>query len=281
MSAAYTDEAPIINDDQGFQRKLGCLPNVPGFTSTFKTYESSGPMFSMNDLVKLAQYNDTKGRSKFDPSWIMDQKSHGSCNGFAAAGALSRSRVRRGLEKVLLSGAYAYSLMNGGRDQGSTLEDGMRVVQERGIATLQTVPWDAIYPSRYNRAIADAEAARFKAFECYQVNTELELFSAVAAGFDVVVAVHVGGSFQRLNSDGIAGVDRGAGNHSVGGDGYAEIKGRLVLDMFNSWNTSFGDQGRCYLTWDGHLAQTVQYHRFYAYRSTTDDPQGNNPPVLK
>jgi hypothetical protein len=273
--------AEDIIDDVGEPRKLGTLPILPGFTTSIKAYADSGkPMFTKAELIANAESRDTRGRTKFDPSWIMDQKSHGSCNGFAEAAAGSRSRVRRGLKKILLSGAYAYSLMNGGHDDGSVLKDGMERSQITGIATADTVPWDAIYPSRYDRAKADAEAARFKMAECYTLMSELEYFSALAANFDVVQAVHVGNTFQRLNTNGIAGSDRGQGNHSTSADGYTVVNGELAADMVNSWNLSFGEQGRCWITWARHLAQTVQYHGFYAIRTAIDDPSGTNPPPI-
>lgn len=272
--------ADYIIDDAGVDRMLGTLvPAAP--PSGFKLYADSGkPMFTLDTIRKFGTENDTKGRSRFDSSWIMDQRSHGSCNGYAGASALSRARVRRMLPRVDLSGAYLYSLINGGRDDGSMLDDGMREVQN-GLATRETVGWDAIYPSRYDRAKAKAEAARFKAHECYQLRTQEELFSALMADFDCVVAVHVGNSFMRLDGDGVCGGDRGPGNHAVCVDGFTVLRdGTLCADLANSWNLTFGDQGRGWLTWSRHFAQTVGPHGFYAIRSASDDPEGDNPPDI-
>lgn len=276
-------DAIDIIDGFGGPRKLGTIPNTPGFLTKFQPYAEAGkPMYSREQIVANAKVRDTRGSSKFDPSWIMDQKSHGSCNGFAAAAASSKSRVRRGLTKVLLSGAFAYSLMNGGRDNGSVLVDGMELIQEHGIATADTVKWNQIYPRQYDKAKANAEAARFKMEECYTLSSELELFSAMAANFDVVVAVDVNDAFMRLDSDGVVGGGRGVGNHSVSADGYwVTAGGVLVADGVNSWNTSYGNQGRMGLTWDRHFAQTVKHHGFYAIRTAIDDPLADNPPPLE
>lgn len=270
-------EANIVTDDTGAVRTLGCLLPPSGFVSAFPAFEDAVKPLSDAEIRDVAKSGDADGRKRFDSSWIQDQKSHGSCNGFAGAMALSRARVRRGLDRVILSGAYLYSLINGGRDQGSMLDDGMREMQARGIATQETVGWDAIYPSRYDRAKADAEAARFKGFECYAVKTPAGLFSAAAMNFDLVVAVHVASRFMRVDSDGVAGVDRGPGNHAVGADGLVWVNGP-TLTGFNSWNRSYGVDGRMLLTWD-HFAGTLGNHVFYAIRSTGDDPQGSNPPA--
>lgn len=272
-------EAPeMVVDPTGELRRLGCLLPPAGFVCTFPVFEDAVPLLSDTQIEDIAKSGSADGRAKFDASWIQDQKSHGSCNGFAAAMALSRARVRRGLDKVILSGAYLYSLMNRGRDQGSTLDDGMKLLQERGCATAATVGWDAIYPSRYDRAKADAEAARFKGFECYQARTRQGLFSGLALGFDAVVAVHAGNRFMRVDAEGVAGVDGGPGNHAVLADGIYWTARGVTATGANSWNTTYGANGRMGLTWD-HFAQTTQYHPFFLIRSTGDDPSGTNPPA--
>ena len=268
----------ILTLPDGTQVGTGLQLPVMGFVSSFPTYESSGPMLSRDEIVNIAKSNTMRGSTRFGDDIIKDQRSFGSCNGFAGALCLTRARIRRGLTRIDLSGAYLYSLINGGRDQGSLLEDGMRTMQEKGIATESTVPWNAIYPSRYDKQKADAEAARFKGFECYSVRKELELFSALALGFDCVVAVHADNGFMQLDSRGVAGGGNGPGNHSVGADGLW-WDNELIADGFNSWNLTYGNRGRMGLTWNRHFASTTKYHVFFAIRSTSDDPQGDNPPV--
>lgn len=275
-----TEAADFIQAD-GTYRRLGTIPQQGLLRTSFPAYASAGPMFTRTELESLAKISDTQGRTKFDQSWILDQKGAGSCNGHAAASALSKARVRRGSARVMLSGPYAYSLMNGGQDNGSTLDAGMKIVAEHGIAPMDVVPnWDMIYPNRYDRRKADEEALRFRGFECYTIKTEPEFFSALAAGFDVVIAVHAGNSFMRMNSNNVAGSDRGPGNHATHCDGYRVLGGQLQADMPNSWGLSYGALGRCFVTWDEHLAPTVNYHGFYAIRSAIDDPHGDNPPAI-
>lgn len=250
----------------------GLVAHPVGLVSTLPVYEDVGPVLTPAEIEAAARSGRHRGRDRFDQSFIKNQRSHGSCNGFAGAAALTRARVRRGLGRVDLSGAYLYSLINGGRDQGSMLDDGMRAVQARGVATEATVGWDQIYPRQYDRSRADAEAARHRAFECYAVRTREGLLSALACDFDCVVAVHAGGRFMRLDGRGVAGADRGRGNHAVCADGL-HWDGEVLVDSPGSWGTTYGDGGRCYLSWDGHLAPTTDYHVFYAIRSTLDGSQ--------
>jgi hypothetical protein len=247
--------------------------------TAFPLYEDAGPMLTDAQIESAAKSGACRGSTRFDASWIGNQRNHGSCNGFAGAKALQRARVRRGLTRVNLSGAYLYSLINGGRDGGSMLDDGMRTIQTRGVATEETVPWDRIYPSQYDRAKADAEAAKHKGLECYAVRTRQALFSALALGFDCVVAVHADNGFMQIDQDGVAGGGNGPGNHAVGADGlfWSARRNRPVADGYNSWATTYGVQGRMGLDWNAHFSPTTGNHVFYAIRSAIDGGEG--PPA--
>lgn len=255
--------------------KCGTGLLIPASLSTsFEEYETAGPMMTMDAVVAAAKTGQFRGFDRFDSSWVKNQKQFSSCNGFAEASALSKARVRRmGMKhRVDLSGAYAYSLINGNRDRGSMLLDGMEKCGEIGIATEKTVPYSAIFRSQYDTAKADAEAANYKGLECYAVRTELALASALINGFDVVVAVHAGNGFMQVDAAGIANGDNGPGNHAVHEDGIGWSEGLncLVFDHQGSWGTSYGRAGRAGLTWERHHKQTTQYHVFYAVKSTTD-----------
>lgn len=265
----FENGVPIIDDANGEPRKLGTLV-PPARVSAFAVFEDTIPVFTEDELIAIAKSGDADGRKKFDPSYIADQKSHGSCNGYAGARALTRARVRRGLAPVMLSGAYLYSLINGGSDNGSMLEDGMQAVVKNGVASEATVNWNQIYPNQYDRAKANAEAEKYKGWESYAVKTQAGLFTAAAKDFDLVVAVDVDNSFMQLNANGFPGSGRGMGNHAVGADGLTYSGGELALTAFNSWNTSYGADGRMLLSWAKHFTRTFTAHVFYAIRSTLD-----------
>lgn len=251
----------------------------PAKVSALPVYEDVGPMLTAAEIEAAAKAGTVKGSTRFDRSFVKNQQSHGSCNGFAGALALTRARLRRGLPRVDLSGAYLYSLINGNSDNGSMLEDGMAAMQAQGVATEATVGVNQIYRTTYDRAKADAEAAKYKGFECYAVRTNQGLFSALASGFDCVVAVHADNGFMSLDGRGVAGGGNGPGNHAVLADGLW-WDGELIADGCNSWGLSYGREGRMGLTWSRHFSKTTPYHVFYAIRSTTDSPE-DTPPEAK
>ena len=262
----------------GRLRGLGLLLPPQGYQCDLPVFGDVVEPLDRNTLKRIAQSTTATGRTIFDRSFIRNQGRYGSCNGFAGAAALTRARIRRGLRRVDLSGAYLYSLINGGNDNGSHLSAGMKTLASNGCATESTVPWNKIYPRLYDRTKANREARKYRAFECYRVDNEAELWTALALGWDVVVAVHVGSRFNRLDSNGVAGVNSGRGNHAVMCDGLLWAGGEIVADGVNSWGTGWGDRGRMLLRWS-HFRQTIGIHHFYAIRSTSDGD--DRPPKVR
>jgi len=269
------DDLPEINideivDNDGQVRRLGSLAPPEGFVSSFKVWESERPIWDDAEIRRVITHPDrTPRRVLFSDRWMQNQFSHGSCNGYAASGQLSRARFARGItDMLMLSGAFVYSLINGGRDQGSALEDGLKVIQSHGAPAESLVPWDKIYPKQ-QPANARAEALKHRGFDCYAAQTMQGFRTGLAAGFFGIIAVHAGGNFQRLNQAGIAGVDSGGGNHAIGCDDLVFRNGTELFDGANSWGLNYGDRGRAYLHKDS-FAQTFRRHTFYLIASTEE-----------
>lgn len=263
-------EIEEIVDQEGLVRRLGSLLPQQGFVSSFNTFEEEHPVWDDAQILRVIKDpNRTPRRVLFLVYWILNQLSHGSCNGFAGAGALQKARYLRGiLDKLLLSGAFVYSKINGGRDNGSALEDGLKTIQIDGTCPQVLVPWNMIYPNQQPKT-AVAEAKKHRGLAAYAVQTKQGFRTALAAGFPVIVAVHAGRNFQTLNSQGIAGADNGQGNHAIHCDDICIINGKEVYDAVNSWGANYGTEGRAYLTWDS-FEQTFGRHTFYAIASTEE-----------
>lgn len=220
-------------------------------------------------------------RQRFPSSgWIKNQGSRGSCNGYSCAKALERSRVLQGMPHIPLSGEGAYAQMNGGRDSGSTLANGMKVLLGSGVPPESMVPHQEYLWSRISQEARTA-MARFKAAECYAVDDELELASALALGFIGVIAVHATSAYGRLDANGVSATSHGPGNHSVGAQDVRILGGEFQFDSFNSWGTRWGSQGCNWVTWGRQLSSTIRNHQFFVIRAAKDDPSGDNPPAVK
>lgn len=273
---------PFFTTPGGTDRRLGCL--VPTtFPLHHPKFADAGNVLTLDAIrQRLAGVPSMYGRRSIftGKKWIRNQGQFGACNGWSTALAESRARSLRGLgtpaDAVILSGADAYSQMNGGQDNGSQLADGMKVVVN-GIAPESLVPYDHIYTPQIG-ADAKASRAKYQGFEPVAADTQEEFATGLLLGFPGIVAVHVAGAFNQLDGRGVCQGGNGPGNHSVGIDDIRVAPdGTLEFDMFNSWDTTWGDGGRCWLQWDRHLRETVNYHRFWLLHSTGDG--GDSPPA--
>lgn len=262
----------------GEERRLGCLSPVLLGKPLLKAplWADKKPTFTLEEL----KARPVNRRGVYGPKFVKNQRSRSSCNGFSNAAAVAKTRHLRGQEWVALSGAFAYSQMNGGRDDGSTLDDGMEVCQRIGIAPESFGGWDRIWKQDYGNDAYEA-ARRFKVEEALVINSDLELASAILCDYIPVVAVHVGSDFDSAGTDGVSRGGAGVGNHSIHLDGFkwSESLNCLIYDNEGSWGAGWGDQGRIFLTWERHLRSCRQYHQFFAVRGVMDDPRGNNPPT--
>ena len=259
-----------IHHDGLEERRLGLTLPPAGMPCAAPMFPDNLTL-DANTIYNIAKSGKRNMRGVFGPEMIQDQGSHGSCNGFSEAEVLRKAILRKGLDCPALSGAYAYSLMNNGSDNGSNLNVAMEKVAANGICLESTVGKNAIYRQQYNTSQADAEANQRRGFECYALTTIDAVFSSLALGFDVVVAVEVGGSFSRLDGNGFAGVSDGGGNHAMSADGLSFVGGEVAADGVNHWTRSFGQDGRCYFG-KRHFEQTIQQHCFYAVRSAQTAP---------
>jgi hypothetical protein len=258
----------------GEERKLGLTEESTA--TVMASYAASGPMFSKQEIDEaITDSFWIKAADVFGDVWIKDQNGRGACAGYAAASALERARARRGLTYVELSGDGIYAAVNRGVDQGSGLENNMVWLRDNGIPPAELVPRHEYRKSRIP-AKAYEEAKRFKGIECYAIRSEIELASALTAGFPVVIACHAGNGGR--SPDGLIDWTNGVGNHSVVCDDIRLRNGVWEYQIANSWGLRWGERGRGWLRWANHLSNPVRHHMFYAIRSTIDDTKGDNPP---
>lgn len=256
----YEHQADVVD---GYHTGLWCPKSRPDYFPSVSNEIKIMDTVTANRLI--ASPERTPARERFPAEkWMMNQGRRSSCTGFATAGILSRARVMSGLEFLLLSGEWIYSLINSGRDAGSPLEWAWKKIQEVGAARRSLVePQSFLYRSM--SAEARADAANHKGFECFRIDTEMEMVSAILMNMLVVACVHVGGGYRSLDKRGVRGASRGRGNHAIGlQDVRLSPEGRYEFDEVGSWGRGNGQDGYAWLTWDGHFDSTVERHAFYA-----------------
>lgn len=272
----YIENGVEFIEADGERHALGLNPERGNLR--FRTFAEYMELPSRAELIERVESDKYKfGQEHFDKSWTRNQNGWGKCAASAATYALAKARHLRGQKQVELSDDYLYSLVNDGRDRGSTLSENMEAITSRGIATRATVAEGEIYRSRYDRSKADKEALRFRAHECFVTPSEQEIVTALTCQIPVVIAIHVGRNWRRFDSDGVLIGDRGVGNHSEHLDDvrYNRSKGRFEFRKHSSHGVSYGDGGFCWITMD-HL-QVHSSHQKYAVPAAIDDPLGINP----
>lgn len=238
LTTSHADTGhPAFEDHNGEVRHLTRLMRAADVESRkkFAHVETAYP------LVPRNQWANIDRRSQWATAkFILDQKSHGSCVGFSGAGALQASRDLAGMDFNRLSGAYIYSFINGGHDNGASIVDAMSELTDHGTCLDATVSWDNIY--RNGAKVGDQEAQRFKLAGAYAIDNSNQatafdwVCSAIQTGLIPQFAIEVGNNFESFDANGVAGYSNGYGNHSVMATGMLQINGTWYLLMQNSWN---------------------------------------------
>ena len=265
--------------ETGGERRMLTARSEPAKFGALPKFGDSCPVFP------VSQYFECNRENIFPfAEWIGDQDGHGACVGFGWAYGLRKSRRLLGMTDVPLSGNFAYAFLNGGKDQGAVISDGIESLKDHGVCPDSMVPAKSIYERQLSES-AKQEARRFKLVDAYRCDEASEVFSAIMSGYIVVYGYEVGTNFENFDKYGVAGADRGAGNHCNHSEGMVKLPdGRWVLINANSWTTKWGPfgNGKCYLDPAKSLFNGTDRPDCCVIRSVSRDPQDpNDPPPLK
>lgn len=270
------DDIPVyVDPDSGEHRRLGCLPSSDDELNLLRS--GGVPIIPAAKWVTVT-HDECKDRVEaFLSAYAINQKSHSSCVGFSAAGALMWDLWSIGFPLPgKLSGAYVYSWINNNRDAGASIVAALRALQKHGTCLESTVPWNNIY-RRNIPAAADEEAKRFMLETGMTLSGFEEIASAGQVGKPVQLGVYVGRNFGSFDDEGVPGYAGRGSNHSVFLAPLLVKKagGGFKAPMINTWG-SWGPYktGWCYLDerhinggGGGFIHGTPNY-----------DPHGEQPP---
>jgi hypothetical protein len=264
---------PTILDDNGHRRPLGFIPQTDiALMESVPTYQDTASLIPESEWVEFDEWpSEIK---------IKDQDGKGACNGHAAAISIEVARYVAGMPYVPISAWYIYAILCNGVDRGSMILDALKLCEDDGAAPESLVQYGIINPRKLT-AEAHAAAPRFKAEIGSRVTTYQEIGTALQRRQSLNVAVCVGSGFNRLSSDGVPGLSRGACNHAVGmALGMKKSSsGEWLGRMPNSWTTQWGDKGFCWLPLK--YIPTAAYFEAYTIRAVADDSADTTrPPVI-
>ena len=218
----------------------------------------------------IAQYSQDFEHGFFPP--VKDQDGIGECNPTAAVTMVEFCRAQQGLPRVQLSPADLYARINGGRDEGSLLEDAMAELTANGVGTTATCGelWKR---GVFKGEASAAERARFKVTEVFLCPTFDHCMSAVFQGFGLCTGIMW---FDNYAPDADGWLPRGGGNaggHAIMGAKPASRRagGRVEYGIVhqNSWGENWGRKGRFVIPEVAYSGGAIG--GWWAARSVTDE----------
>ncbi len=260
----YKHELPdgqVVHRGLGLKKREGSKAKARAFVIPVIDQENWKPIISPQPTVP-----------------ILDQGQRGSCVGHGCATMVMKARDLANIDSKfnLLSPMFLYDQINGGVDNGSDPADAVNVLQSIGICLEQTVPDRSSTTLNKNKLppVAYTEAKRFilPQGSVYQLTNFNQLVTAFLLGFKAGFTINVGNTFD-LDNNGIVTYTPGNANHWVSvGEELKKVNpsGEWALQFDNSWTTSWGNNGRAFITVK-HIDNQPGVE-MYAIKSVSDDP---------
>lgn len=238
-----------IIDHNGVERKLGLLPldeqgkQLRAAQPTFSDFLSEKGMV----VYQSFEWEERDNFSEFGNEFVLDQHQSSGCVGWSEAAAEMKVRARRGMPFEILSGAFTYAHINGGRDEGAQIVAAMTASRQYGHALKSEFDYPKIFLNQIPDAVKESALTRQSTL-AYTINSREEFFTALMLGFVVQHGVTVGGNFNNFDQNGFAGFSGGYANHSVHSFGCKMINNVMCPLMGNTWGP-WGPwrNGNCYL----------------------------------
>jgi hypothetical protein len=162
-------------------RATGCLPRVSRPGEWFPLYSERLDVLTDAEIEEIGPLVNNQ---QFVEE-VLDQNGHGSCATESTGQDTMVIRAFSGQPFVLLSPLFIYNTTSHGRDAGSSIDENLRFVREKGIAPESLYPRSGGFRRKPSEE-AIAEALKYRVEEFYDITTVRELLSSLALGYPVV-----------------------------------------------------------------------------------------------
>lgn len=206
-----------------------------------------------NPVLSESECQDHDNLAQFcEPS---KAQNYNNCTNASLAWIVQTAFKQAGIACPDLSRSFAYALCNGGVDQGAMCRDVMSVAMTKGLPPEMLCPEDHIYLPRGGWPTSLLKAAmQWELLEVYQCMDWPDVRSALAREFLVYHGFSLGGDdrhcpFFDTGSNGKPPTWDGrlSNGHAMGSRGLTRKFGDLRTVTPNTWGTTFGDGGVCYI----------------------------------
>jgi len=217
-----------------------------------------------------------------------DQGPNGSCVGWATAYAAKsyqeKVEMKWDLNRAdhLFSPAYIYNQIRVGNcPDGSLISDALKLMVNKGAATLDVAPYDPDDCFSQPSQQAHQVAARFKAREWRRLDDLNAIKSALANRQPVITGIDVYPQLFNLKGpDSIYNSAAGQrqGGHAVTIVGYNDDRAGGAFRIINSWGTKWGDGGYFWMPYQFALQQGIMKEAYTIYDADNTDVPPPSPP---
>lgn len=230
------------------------------------------------ESFSLLKYAPTRG----------NQGQQGSCVAWAAAYAARTIMEARATGQdpntIIFSPSFLYNQIALEDCQGSYLPEALKVMENKGLATLKDMPYSDQDCSQRPNSFQLQSASQFK-IEGYQRLTGgqqgqdastvnmLAIKQNIAQGAPVLIGMMVGGSFMQdmMGKDKWTPADgdyhmRGFGGHAmcvIGYDDYKFARNMGGFQIMNSWGMEWGKNGVAWVSYDDFKHFTKEAYGIY------------------
>jgi len=228
---------------------MGLIPTTPAKPSVTALARLRRAAVSLPSSVSLTQYAQPVG----------NQGEVGSCAAWSSDyGAIGYWENKQGIAGGGLEPMYTYSQVDGGQDNGSSIEGNLQIAQEQGVDT-QSDYWQGNFDWKDTPTTAErAHAVNWKLTGYHDLAiepggsstvTQRAIETTLAEGTPVVIGIPVYENFFYIGSPEEGFYARASGPlegyHAIVALGY-DSRG-LVIE--NSWGTGWGASGYAKLSW--------------------------------
>jgi len=209
-----------------------------------------------------------------------NQGNQSSCVGWATAYALKsyQEKVEIGWSlntaEHLFSPAFLYNQINGGQDKGSYIHEALQLVVDKGLATLDKMPYSPTDYLTQPGQDAVQQALNYRARSWTKINDTSQIKAALVNRKPLVIGIPIYQNFYNLKgADAVYNTTSGNndGGHAVTIVGYDDNRFGGAFKVINSWGINWGDGGYFWMPYN--FAQQVISQAYVL----EDKENGSNP----
>jgi len=256
---------PSVKFD-GEYRVLGCIPSDDNHD--FPNFGEQLFGQAQNELREIDLAPTYNNR-------ILNQGSTSACVGHGCASGMELVWKQLGNPPQEFTPFFIYGLINGGRDAGAMISNGLMALKRYGAALNGSLPAGVMFQNQFPQE-AMTQAMRFRLSMAFKCGNFDEICQAVNLGFAAPVGLMVGDNFSMVDANGVCPLrTSGGGGHCVLGVGLKKHPSYgWLLKIQNSWGERFGNKGHAYLRRE-HFSQMAP--DAFAIQAAFDDPQDTKP----